>query len=274
MELREFARRALSKTTWADKAALLGQVGTDTPVDVARAFEAVGFIPGRPPVVLVPPAGLGLRSVHTLEGRAILLHAFAHIEFNAINLALDVVWRFSDMPEEFYRQWIGVAIEEASHFQMLETHLNTLGYRYGDFPAHDGLWEMAERTQDDVLARLALVPRTLEARGLDASPAVRHKLASGGDPKGAGIIDIILRDEIGHVAIGNYWYRWLCTSRDLEPVQTYAELAAQYRAPVLKGPFNIEARLAAGFKPEEIVALQKENERPKEGARGHIEQRD
>lgn len=270
-ELRELALRALGQTSWADKAALLDQVGTDTPIDTARIFQVYGPIPGRPCVDLVPPAGLRLRSVHTLEGRAILLHALAHIEFNAINLALDVVWRFPEMPETFYRQWMGVAIEESEHFQMLETHLNTLGYHYGDFPAHDGLWEMAERTQDDVLARLALVPRTLEARGLDASPAVRHKLASGGDPEGASIIDIILRDEIGHVAIGNYWYRWLCALRGLEPVQTYAELAAQYRAPVLKGPFNIEARLAAGFEPEEIVALQKENERPKEGARGQAE---
>lgn len=256
-EIRDLALRALGKTTWADKTALLDQVGADSPVDIARIFQAHELIPGRPSLELVPPAGLRMRSVHTLEGRAVLLHALAHIEFNAINLALDVVWRFPDMPEAFYRQWMGVAIEEAAHFQMLESHLNELGYHYGDFPAHDGLWEMAERTQEDVLARLALVPRTLEARGLDASPAVRHKLASGGDPKGAGIIDIILRDEIGHVAIGNYWYRWLCAARGLEPVQTYADLAIQYRAPTLKGPFNIEARLAAGFEPEEIAALQK-----------------
>jgi uncharacterized ferritin-like protein (DUF455 family) len=195
--------------------------------------------------------------VHTLEGRAVLIHALAHIEFNAINLALDAVWRFGNMPEAFYRQWVGVAIEEAAHFQMLAAHLRTLGYEYGDFPAHDGLWEMAERTQADVLARMALVPRTLEARGLDASPAVRHKLASGGDPKAAAIVDIILREEIGHVAIGNHWYRWLCTERGLEPVKTYADLAKRYRAPTLKGPFNIEARIAAGFDPEEIAALQK-----------------
>lgn len=256
-EIRELALRALIQTTWEGKAALLADVASDTSIDPASMLAPQGTIPGRPPVELVPPSGLRLRSVHTLEGRAILIHALAHIEFNAINLALDAVWRFGAMPEAFYRQWMGVAIEEAEHFKMLESHLNTLGYRYGDFPAHDGLWEMAERTQDDVLARLALVPRTLEARGLDASPAVRHKLASGGDPKGASIIDIILRDEIGHVAIGNHWFRWLCAERGLEPVQTYAQLAKHYRAPTLKGPFNIEARLAAGFKPEEIAALQK-----------------
>lgn len=256
-ELRELALRALGMTTWEEKAACLVQAHADTPLDALRALQASVTIPGRPCVQLVPPAGLRLRSVHTVEGRAVLLHALAHIEFNAINLALDVVWRFNGMPEAFYREWMGVAQEESLHFQLLETHLMTLGYRYGDFPAHDGLWEMAERTQHDVLARLALVPRTLEARGLDASPAVRHKLASGGDPKGAAIIDVILRDEIGHVAIGNHWYRWLCSERSLEPVQTYAQLAAQYRAPKLKGPFNIEARLAAGFKPEEIAALDK-----------------
>jgi uncharacterized ferritin-like protein (DUF455 family) len=264
IELRELALCALGQTTWQEKADLLAKVQADTPIDSRRVLEAFAPIPGRPSVELVAPAGLRLRSVNTLEGRAVLIHALAHIEFNAINLALDVVWRFGEMPEAFYREWMGVAIEEAAHFQMLEAHLSTLGFKYGDFPAHDGLWEMAERTQEDVLARLALVPRTLEARGLDASPAVRHKLASGGDPQAASIVDIILRDEIGHVAIGNFWYRWLCAARGLEPVQTYAELAAQYRAPTLKGPFNIEARLAAGFEPAEIAALQKANGRPQQ----------
>lgn len=264
IELRELALSALLQTTWQGKADLLAKVQADTPIDAALVLSAFAPIPGRPSVELVSPAGLRLRSVNTLEGRAALIHALAHIEFNAINLALDVVWRFGKMPEAFYREWMGVAIEEARHFQMLEVHLKTRGYCYGDFPAHDGLWEMAERTQEDVLARLALVPRTLEARGLDASPAVRHKLASGGDPQAAAIVDIILRDEIGHVAIGNFWYRWLCAARGLEPVQTYAELARQYRAPTLKGPFNIEARLAAGFELEEIAALQKANGRPQE----------
>lgn len=257
IELRELARCALSKTSWEEKAVLLAGVDVNATVDPVRTLEVVEGLPGRPSVQLVSPAELRLRSVHTLEGRAVMIHALAHIEFNAINLALDAVWRFAGMPEAFYREWMKVALEESLHFQLLESHLNTLGYRYGDFPAHDGLWEMAERTQEDVLARMALVPRTLEARGLDASPAVRHKLASGGDPKAAAIVDIILRDEIGHVAIGNYWYRWLCTQRGLEPIETYACLAKKYRAPSLKGPFNIEARLAAGFEPEEIAALQK-----------------
>ena len=255
MELRERALEALCHDSWQAKADCLGALSQNTKLDTARSFSAPSSIPGRPPIKLVPPAQLGLRSVHTLEGRAVLIHALAHIEFNAINLALDVIWRFANMPDKFYYDWLRVAQEECEHFGLLNQHLQTLGFQYGDFSGHDGLWEMAERTQDDVLARLALVPRTLEARGLDASPAVRHKLASGGDPAGAAIIDIILRDEIGHVAIGNHWYRWLCTERGLDPIKIYTELAATFRAPKLKGPFNIEARLAAGFDPAEIALL-------------------
>ena len=255
MELRECALKALCGDTWQAKADCLGALSLSTTLDTVRIFSAPTSIPGRPAIKLVPPAQLGLRSVHTLEGRAVLIHALAHIEFNAINLALDVIWRFANMPDKFYYDWLRVAQEECEHFGLLNQHLQTLGYQYGNFSGHDGLWEMAERTQEDVLARLALVPRTLEARGLDASPAVRHKLASGGDRAGAAIIDIILRDEIGHVAIGNHWYRWLCTERGLDPIKTYAELATTYRAPKLKGPFNVEARLAAGFEAAEIALL-------------------
>ena len=261
-EIRQIALAALQAVSWDEKAAWIAQGETATVVDCDADLrgreEPRVQPPGRPTLNLVPPAELLSRSVHTPEGRAVLIHALAHIEFNAINLALDVVWRFSAMPEKFYRDWMGVAREEAEHYRQLAEHLASLGYCYGDFPAHDGLWEMAERTQEDVLARLALVPRTLEARGLDASPAVRHKLASGGDRRGAEIVDLILREEIRHVAIGNYWYRWLCAQRGFDPVAQYAALALTYRAPKLKGPFNVQARLAAGFEPEEIAALQKQ----------------
>ena len=213
-------------------------------------------LPGRPTrPLLVHPSALKNRAVGTVEGRASLIHALAHIEANAINLALDMVWRFDGLPETFYRDWFQVAQEEALHFQLLERHLVTLGYAYGDFPAHDGLWDMAAKTRSDVLARLALVPRTLEARGLDATPAIRNKLVSVGDQRGAQILDIILRDEIGHVTIGNRWYRYLCTQRGLDPIATYAELARQYNAPVQKGPFNLPARRAAGFDEAELAAL-------------------
>ena len=146
-------------------------------------------------------------------GRAALIHAIAHIEFNAINLALDAVWRFPAMPEAYYRDWFGVAREEARHFCLLRDHLASQGARYGDLPAHDGLWEMVARTCDDVLARMALVPRTLEARGLDASPAVRQRLASVGDAAGAGIVDVLLRAGNGREGGGRagrhlYLYLW------------------------------------------------------------------
>jgi len=209
--------------------------------------------PARPP--LVPHTRIKSRSPATAEGRAVLLHAVAHIEFNAINLALDAIWRFVELPRDYYLDWLRVASEEALHFSLLSAHLQSLGFRYGDFPAHNGLWEMAERTSDDVLARMALVPRTLEARGLDASPAVRAKLAQAGDQRAAAILDIILRDEIGHVAIGNRWFAWLCAGRGLDPIAAYADLAARYRAPQLHGPFNLEARRAAGFTAEELAAL-------------------
>jgi len=214
------------------------------------------IIPGRPAnPVLVSPLTVKYRSMHTQEGRTAMIHALAHIEFNAINLALDAVWRFPDMPREYYDDWTRVAAEETYHFSLLAAHLKTLGHGYGDLTAHNGMWEMAEQTQEDILARIALVPRTLEARGLDVSPATRAKLAQAGDIAAAEIIDIILRDEIGHVKIGNRWYRWLCDARGLEPIATYKALAVQYNAPRLRGPFNREARLLAGFTEAELDAL-------------------
>lgn len=225
-------------------------------LDSRAALIAQHPIPGRPDQPeLVPPRSVRRRSMITAEGRAILIHALAHIEFNAINLALDAVWRFAGMPREYYADWLQVADEEALHFSLLNGHLQILGYAYGDFPAHNSLWEMAAKTQHDILARIALVPRTMEARGLDATPQVRAKLAQAGDTAAAAILDIILRDEIGHVAIGNRWYNWLCEQRGLEPVAGYARLAAEYRAPAMRGPFNLEARRAAGFSELELAEL-------------------
>lgn len=225
-------------------------------------------LPGRPPQPeLIDPARVPQRSVHSLEGRAALIHAICHIEFNAINLALDAIWRFADMPEAFYRDWLRVAIEEAQHFQLLHEHLQSLSHhgpagtprwRYGDFPAHDGLWAMCEKTRHDIIARMALVPRTLEARGLDATPLIQRKLRQVATPDALAacdILDIILRDEIGHVAIGNHWYGWLCQRQGLEPVAHYRALVRQYGAPRLKGPFNTTARQQAGFSAAELAEL-------------------
>ncbi|OIQ83380.1 hypothetical protein GALL_348120 [mine drainage metagenome] len=216
-----------------------------------------GALPGRPPRPrLRPHRELQQGSLATAAGRAALVHALAHIEFNAIDLACDAVWRFAAMPDAFYRDWAAIAAEEATHFALLREHLRGLGYDYGAFDAHGALWEMAERTRDDLLARIALVPRTLEARGLDASPAVRAKLVGAGDVAAGAILDVILRDEIGHVAAGNRWYRWLCTQRGLDPLATYAGLVERYAAPRARGPFNVAARRAAGFTEDELQALQ------------------
>ena len=218
--------------------------------------SAAHGLPGRPEKPrLVPPLQVPRRSMASVEGRAVLLHALAHIEFNAINLALDACWRFAGMPAAYYSDWLQVAAEEALHFSLLSAHLQEQGFAYGDFPAHDSLWELAEATRHDVLARIALVPRTMEARGLDASPPMRAKLAQAGDLEAAAILDIILRDEIGHVAVGNRWFAWLCQERCLEPLPTYAELAATFRAPTPRGPFNLAARREAGFSDAELLAL-------------------
>jgi uncharacterized ferritin-like protein (DUF455 family) len=229
---------------------IAGDVGADE-----RIAEPAG-IPGRPArPALVHHTALRQRSVRTVAGRAALIHALAHIEFNAIDLALDAAWRFPGMPDAFYGDWLGVAHEEATHFELLRGHLRGMGFDYGDFPAHDALWQMAHKTRGDLLARIALVPRTLEARGLDASPPIRAKLTAAGDEAGAAILDVILRDEVGHVAIGNRWFRFLCDERSLDPVSTYAGLAREYDAPRPRGPFNVEARRAAGFDDAEIGAL-------------------
>ena len=203
------------------------------------------------------------RSIHTKLGFAAMVHSIAHIEWNAIRLALNAVWRFDGMPVQYYKDWMRVADEETKHFNLLEALLKDLGYTYGDFAAHDGLWHMCDITKGDIVARMALVPRTLEARGLDATPLVQTKLKrmklAGLDAalledanRMDAILEIILFDEIGHVAIGNYWYRWLCERDGLDPIAHYKKLALEFDAPRLKPPINMEARLKAGFVTEEL----------------------
>ncbi|MBQ5941939.1 ferritin-like domain-containing protein [Massilia sp. AB1] len=258
VELRACALQCLLETDPAAKAAgvaALAQAHAEgrLQVDPQAVLDAQGPIPGRPVrPELVPPRLVGRRSMATVEGRAMLVHALAHIEFNAINLALDAIWRFAGMPPAYYTDWLRVAHEESLHFMMLGSHLSTLGYQYGDFTGHDSLWEMVAKTSGDLLARMALVPRTMEARGLDAIPPLRAKLAQAGDPAAAAILDRLLADEVGHVEIGNRWYFHLCAQRGLDPLPTYDELTARYKAPVLKGPFNVEARRQAGFTDAEL----------------------
>lgn len=213
--------------------------------------------PGRPTKPeLVSPSKLKNRGLGTKLGRAAFVHAIAHIEFNAINLALDALYRFRYLPKPFYQNWLQVAKEEAKHFQLLETRLKQLGYCYGDFPAHDGLWDMAKQTSDSLLARMALIPMVFEARGLDVTPDMIKRLNQVGDLETAEILSLILAEEVGHVAFGRTWFDYECRSLDCNPRDTLLELI-QDRMPGRRlGPFNYDYRLAAGFDIEELTQLE------------------
>ena len=205
---------------------------------------------------LVHPRDLPRRGFGSSEGRAAFIHAVAHIEFNAIDLAWDAVYRFRGLPEAYYADWVSVANDEARHFSLLRARLRESGHDYGDFDAHNGLWEMAEKTAGDGLARMALVPRVLEARGLDVTPGMIVKLRALGDDATAGILEVILREEVAHVAAGSRWFRWCCGRAGVDPEPRFRELLAEYARAVLHGPFNVDARSAAGFSDDELAALQ------------------
>ncbi|MEQ1593115.1 MAG: ferritin-like domain-containing protein [Thiobacillaceae bacterium] len=213
-------------------------------------------LPGRPlKPELVSPLLVPRRRLGSKEGRAAMIHAITHIEFNAINLALDAAHRFADMPVEYYADWLRVAAEEATHFGWLNQHLASLGHSYGDFAAHDGLWEMAMKTTHDPLVRMALVPRVLEARGLDATPAITRKLREVGDTRAVEILAVIERDEVGHVAVGSRWFAFLCEQRGLEPAATFRRLLDEYDVPPPRLPLNIEGRRQGGFSEIELAWL-------------------
>jgi len=214
--------------------------------------------PGRPTKPkLVNPRNLKRRGTASEQGRIHLLHAFAHIEFTAINIALDAVYRFRDMPRQYTNDWLLVASEEAKHFSLLETSLRHRESFYGDCDAHSGLWDMVCKTRDDVLHRMALVPRVMEARGLDVTPGMIERFQQVGDSEAVDILRIIYADEIGHVRIGNHWYQALCNQRQLDPAATFESLIAEYMGGQLRGPFNWPARLEAGFEATELKALEK-----------------
>lgn len=258
----EAARDCLDASTCEDKvartfAAAEAYRRSDLRIDIAAPPPGPIRMPGRPPKpALVHPRELPKRGFGTPEGRAAFVHSIAHIEFNAIDLAWDAVYRFRGMPDAFYADWVSVANDEARHFVMLRSRLNELGHDYGAFDAHNGLWEMAEKTAHDGLARMALVPRVLEARGLDVTPGMIVKLRALGDDATADILEVILREEIAHVAAGSRWFRWFCERAGVEPEARFRELLAEYARAVLHGPFNLEARAAAGFGEEELKALQ------------------
>ena len=213
-------------------------------------------IPGRPDrPELIDPRKVAKRSIHTVEGRVILAHAVAHIEFNAINLALDAAYRFRNMPDDFYSDWMRVAKEEAYHFSLIKDYLDSHGYQYGDYPAHNGLWEMALKTDNSVLERMALVPRVLEARGLDVTPGMIKKLENAGDKAFVQCLKIIHKEEIGHVAIGSHWFRYSCELENVDARETFIKLLKLHMKSGLRGPFDEWSRLQAGFTDEEMSDL-------------------
>ncbi|WP_233842810.1 ferritin-like domain-containing protein [Dyella sp. 2HG41-7] len=212
--------------------------------------------PGRPlRPALVPQRQVPHRGLGTPEGRAALVHAVAHIEFNAINLAWDAVYRFRGMPDDYYRDWASCAHDEARHFALLSERLTQLGYAYGDFDAHNGLWEMAEKTAHHDTARMALVPRVLEARGLDVTPGMIERLRGVGDESTIAILEVILREEVAHVAAGTRWFQWCCERDGLDPRETFLDFVRDYMGRNLRGPFNRPARLRAGFDDVELDRL-------------------
>lgn len=229
---------------------VLPREATDTVVSVPVAGK-----PEKPE--LVSPRDVKSRKLSSEVGRATLVHAIAHIEFNAINLALDAVYRFRDMPDQYYLDWLLVAREEAKHFGLLQARLKDMGYTYGDMKAHNGLWEMAVKTDHDTLTRMALVPRVMEARGLDVTPGMIQRLEQVGDMATVEILHVILAEEIGHVAIGSRWFKYCCELQELEPEPTFIKLLEEYMGNGLRGPFHTEARLQAGFSEQEMEQLAK-----------------
>jgi uncharacterized ferritin-like protein (DUF455 family) len=219
----------------------------------AQRIEVPGR-PGRPE--LVHPKQVPRRRLGNPEGRKALIHAVAHIEFNAINLALDAVYRFAGMPRAFYSDWLGVAADESRHFSLLEQRLGELGADYGDYPAHNGLWEMALKTDADCLERMALVPRVLEARGLDVTPGMIERLQGAGDHATVSVLRIILEEEVGHVEIGSRWFRWCCDRQGVDPESTFKNLLQTHYQGRIQRPFNYTARQAAGFSASELAHLE------------------
>jgi uncharacterized ferritin-like protein (DUF455 family) len=257
----ESAHRCLALSEPADKCAAvealaLAQAEGRVRADPDYPLRPIGA-PGRPARPrLVDAAHVPRRRLGSPRGRAALVHAVAHIEFNAINLALDAVYRFRDMPADYYGDWISVALDESRHFRLLEDRLEALGVAYGDLPAHNGLWEMAEKTADSCLVRMALVPRVLEARGLDVTPGMIRRLEAAGDPETVAALEVILDEEVRHVAIGTRWFRHCCERGGLDPAATFLDLLRRHYPRLPRGPFNLDARYAAGFSKAEMDALE------------------
>jgi uncharacterized ferritin-like protein (DUF455 family) len=242
-------KELLALTHKAQQLALNGQLRFESTAPV-QPIENVQF-PKHP--ILLSPREMPKRKLGTPAGLAAFFHAIAHVEFVAIYLAWDIVYRFRDLPEEFYLDWLRVADEEAQHFELLRTKLQAFGIDYGELPAHSGLWDLAQETAHDILVRLALVPRCMEAHGLDVTPPLIEKFKQLGDDDSVAILTRILTDEVGHVALGSKWFKFLCEQQNLDVENQYQTLLlTYYKGGALKGGFNRELRLTAGFSETEL----------------------
>ena len=229
-----------------------GRLQLDGWTPAERIIEA-----GRPALPeLVHPSRLPRRGLGSEQGRLALIHAIAHIEFNAINLAWDAVQRFPGLPPDYYSDWIRVAEEEAKHFRLLRERLRQAGVDYGEFQAHNGLWDMAVRTAHDPLVRMALVPRMLEARGLDVTPGIMQRFRKLGDLETVAVLQLILDEEVGHVAHGSRWFAYLCAQRGLEPEHAFFDLLHNFLNGEIRCPLHRQARLDAGFSEHELERLE------------------
>ncbi len=252
----DFARACLAAWREPDPARKSAQVAALPEATAVPPQPGLGREPGRPTrPLLVAPRALRKRKLGSAAGRTALVHAIAHIEFNAINLALDAILRFPDMPDAYRADWLSVAQDEARHYSMLADRLRQMGSHYGALDAHDGLWEMARKTADDVLLRMALVPRVLEARGLDVTPGMIRRLRAAGDEDTAALLCVILEEEVRHVRIGSHWFRLLCAERGLAPETTFAALLDEHLPAYAPGRLNYEARMQAGFSAAELSRL-------------------
>jgi uncharacterized ferritin-like protein (DUF455 family) len=258
----EFAEACLRTPSIEEKLALTHQAWQARQSDmlqyagqsVVMPIAGVKF-PDKPQ--LLAPKQMPTRKLTTPEGVAAFFHAIAHVEFMAISLAWDLLYRFRGMPEQFYQDWLQVAEEEAQHFELLQAHMQAFNIHYGDLPAHSGLWEHAVDTASDLLGRLAMVPRCMEARGLDVTPGIIAKFAAKGDDASVTMLTRILTDEVGHVAYGSHWFKWVCGQQGLDPETQYKALIEQYyRGGKPKGPFNREMRIIAGFSHTELDWLE------------------
>lgn len=253
------ALKCLMQSQSAKKIAGVHQLSADWKAGLL-SFDKTQIVdliePARPTLpLLVSGKQLAGRNIQTAQGKAALLHAVTHIEFTAINLALDAIYRFSGMPQQYYSDWIQVAVDEAKHFELLAARLQELGYRYGDFNAHPALWDMAQQTRHNLLHRMALVPKVLEARGLDVTPGMIKRFKNINDNKTVDILNVILVEEISHVKYGNQWFQYLCQQQNLDEQTAWFAILEQYLKKGIYCPVNITDRLKAGFSEAELTRL-------------------